>query len=53
MRELLQSRDVLRSPESDGAAAEAHRLMLSYTEAAASRCEAPRAQLAQAESLTA
>lgn len=54
MRELLDSRDALRSPETDEiAAAEAHQLMLSYTETAAARCEALRARLAQAESLTA
>ena len=54
MRELLDSRDALRSPETDRvAAAEAHEAMMSYTETAAARCEALRERLAQAESLTA
>ncbi len=54
MRELLDSRDALRTLDTDEAsAAKARELMVSYTEAAATRCDTLRAQLAQAESLTA
>lgn len=54
MCELLDSRDALGMPDTDEATAgKAYELMVSYTEAAAARCVALRAQLAQAEALTA
>ena len=55
MCELLDSRDALYNSADTGEATanEARRRMVAYAEAAAERCDALRAQLAQAESLAA
>jgi DNA-binding transcriptional MerR regulator len=54
MCELLESREALENRDTDEATAEdARKVMVSYAEAAAARCDELRAQLARAESVTA